>query len=166
MKTISYCLQVVTSGNENSFLPKSSNSLGNSSWPDQPLATDVTNNIIPQQAKVSQSVRCDVCNVDCNTRDVYEKHLLGKKHAKNLQMKSNPTTAMLTASNTINNTSFLNQPSAVAANAELETKRWKLVKSGAAVESVRICTICNVVCNSQEVFNTHMAGKKHAVQVS
>ncbi|POO01957.1 zinc finger protein [Trema orientale] len=155
---------IVTSGNENSLLSTSSNSSGNSSWQHQPLATDGTNNFITQQAKVSQTVRCDVCNVDCNTRDVYEKHLLGKKHSKNLQMKSNPTTALLTGSITINNTSFPNQTSAAAASADLETKRWQLLKSGTAVDSIRVCTICNVVCNSQEVFNTHMAGKKHAVQ--
>ncbi|XP_062116601.1 uncharacterized protein LOC133830607 [Humulus lupulus] len=156
---------IVSSGNENSQLPTISNSLGSSVWlHHQPMETDVTDNSVPQQTKVNQVVRCDVCNVDCNTRDVYEKHLLGKKHAKNLKMKSIPTTAMLTVSNTINNTSVPNKTSAVAASAELETKRWKLVKSGTAVDSVRVCTICNVVCNSQEVFNTHKAGKKHAAQ--
>ena len=159
-------MQILTSGNENSPLPASANFFGNSSWPQQPLATDVTISVIPQQTKASQIVRCDVCSVDCNTRDVYEKHLLGKKHNKNMKMKSNANTAVLTASNTINNTSFLNQTSTVAASAELEMKRWNLVKSGTAVDSVRVCTICNVVCNSLEVFNTHMAGKKHAVQVS
>jgi hypothetical protein len=48
----------------------------------------------------------------------------------------------------------------------LETKKRKLLDGGAVVDSVRFCTICNVACNSQDVFNKHLAGKKHASQVN
>ncbi|XP_058081626.1 uncharacterized protein LOC131229655 [Magnolia sinica] len=48
---------------------------------------------------------------------------------------------------------------------DLETKKRKLMEGGAPVDSVRVCEVCNVACNSQTVFNYHLAGQKHAAQV-
>ncbi|KAL5987649.1 hypothetical protein ACLOJK_035399 [Asimina triloba] len=48
---------------------------------------------------------------------------------------------------------------------DLETKKCKLMEGGAPADSVRVCEICNVACNSQTVFNYHLAGQKHAAQV-
>ena len=48
---------------------------------------------------------------------------------------------------------------------DLETKRRKVLEGGAAAGAVRTCTICNVVCNSQTVFGSHLAGQKHAAMV-
>ena len=154
------------------LLPTSSNSL----WIHQPLTTDATSNA-SQHTNVAPTLRCDVCNVDCSSKDVFEKHLQGKKHNRNLQVRNNPTSASLAISNTVNHISFPNQmgtvdgqvvlgTSTLTAGPELEIKKWKVLKSGTTVDSVRVCTICNVVCNSQDVFNKHMAGKKHAIQVS
>ena len=36
------------------------------------------------------------------------------------------------------------------------------MEGGAAVDAVRTCAICNVVCNSETVFRYHLAGQKHA----
>ncbi|KAL5544576.1 hypothetical protein UlMin_008360 [Ulmus minor] len=155
---------------------KSSNPIWNGIWTHQPLANDGTIGVSMQNQVITQSFHCDACNVDCNSKDHLEKHILGKKHNKNLQMKSNPTSVadtVLTSSNTINNVSLPYQTgsigdqmmcgiSAVPSSEELETKRRKLLSSGTAVDSVRVCTICNVACNSQEVFNKHLAGRKHA----
>lgn len=44
----------------------------------------------------------------------------------------------------------------------LETKRRRVLAGGADAEAVHTCQICNVVCNSAIVFNSHLAGKKHA----
>lgn len=49
---------------------------------------------------------------------------------------------------------------------DLETKRQKVIAGGAPPDSVRICTICNVVCNSDKVFAFHLAGEKHALKVN
>lgn len=84
---------------------------------------------------------------------------------------------ILTISNTVNNISLPCQTGSVsgqvtcgtlgtATTAELEKKRRKLLTGGTAVDSVKTCTICNIVCNSQEVFHKHLAGRKHAAQVS
>lgn len=92
-------------------------------------------------------------------------------------MRFNPASAMLTSSNIIINTSFPNQTSSIggqvtygtptmATSVELEMKKRKILGCGTALDSVRMCTICNVACNSEEVFNKHVAGRKHAAQVS
>ncbi|XP_039034426.1 uncharacterized protein LOC120170536 [Hibiscus syriacus] len=47
---------------------------------------------------------------------------------------------------------------------ELERKKQKLLNSGAAVNSVRMCTICNVACKSFEVFAKHLSGRRHPAQ--
>ncbi|GFZ00404.1 hypothetical protein Acr_14g0000400 [Actinidia rufa] len=44
---------------------------------------------------------------------------------------------------------------------DLEAKRRKIMEGGAA-EAVKLCTVCNVVCNGELVYSYHMAGKKHA----
>lgn len=139
-------------------LPSTSlNSSGDSYATSQPLVNNVTQSI-PTQSKVIQPVRCVVCNIDCNSKDVFQKHISGKKHLRNLQNQHNPSTATLKRScNTINKVSLPSQ--------ELEMKRQKLLNGGAAVDSVRVCTVCNIACNGQEAFNDHLSGKKHAAQV-
>ncbi|KAL1288815.1 hypothetical protein HN51_057283 [Arachis hypogaea] len=102
------------------------------------------------QTKGSKSMRCEVCKIDCNSKDVYEKHIFGKKHKKNMQIIANPMQA-----NVQSQTSVCS-----------EVKKRKLSNGGAPVDSTKICTICNIVCNSQDVYNKHIAGKKHAAQVA
>lgn len=52
-----------------------------------------------------------------------------------------------------------------AAKEDLETKKQKVMEGGAAATAIRVCVICNVVCNSQTVFNYHLTGQKHATMV-
>ncbi|MED6194346.1 hypothetical protein PIB30_027735 [Stylosanthes scabra] len=104
--------------------------------------------LLPAQTKGSKSMRCEVCKIDCNSKDVYEKHISGKKHKKNMQINANPMLA-----NGGNNVGS-------------EVKKRKLSNGGAPVDSAKVCTVCNIVCNSQDVYNKHIAGKKHAAQVA
>ena len=48
---------------------------------------------------------------------------------------------------------------------DFQTKIRKVMTGGATAAAVRVCTICNVVCNSQTVFNYHLTGQKHAAMV-
>ncbi|XVF11839.1 hypothetical protein REPUB_Repub08aG0061800 [Reevesia pubescens] len=151
------------------------NSSTNNDWMNQSLVNNVIGST-PNQSKLIQPVWCEVCNIKCNTQDVYEKHLMGKKHQRNLQAKINPTTAIFPeTSNTTNNLSIVGQTgnvggqmtfgaSVVANVQELERKKQKLLNAGAAVDSVRMCTICNVACNSYDVFTKHLSGRRHAAQ--
>lgn len=48
---------------------------------------------------------------------------------------------------------------------DIDTKRQRLLKAGTAVAEVKVCTLCNAVCNSQIVFDSHLSGKKHVAQL-
>lgn len=125
--------------------------------------SDVTKSI-PNPSKSIQPLRCEVCKIDCNSKDVYEKHVSGKKHQRNMQNQLNPTAATLKKSYS-NNGQMTFGASGVAAAQELEKKKQKLLNGGAAVDSVMVCTVCNIACSGEEMFKKHLYGKKHAAQV-
>lgn len=142
---------------------------------------------VPKKVKVVQSAWCDVCKINCNSNDVYVKHLTGKKHQKNLEQLKTLSNASNAAAS-IGGSSAATTPvigppenpqtnkgksndvpkpyeiatQSQAVKEDLETKRRKIVESGTAARAVRMCAICNVACNSQSVYNSHLAGQKHA----
>ncbi|KAK8265880.1 hypothetical protein V6Z11_D12G205700 [Gossypium hirsutum] len=139
--------------------------------------------------KISQPTWCEVCQINCNSSNVYAKHLSGKKHLKNLQNleKSKNSTCYSSSIDTPIAANLLigavENPAAdgcsgadaqkskkmiarsEAAKEDLETKKQKVMEGGAAATAIRVCVICNVVCNSQTVFNYHLTGQKHATMV-
>ncbi|MBA0834816.1 hypothetical protein Goarm_007141 [Gossypium armourianum] len=139
--------------------------------------------------KISQPTWCEVCQINCNSSNVYAKHLSGKKHLKNLQNleKSKNSTCYSSSTDTPIAANLLigavENPAAdgcggadaqkpkkmiaqsEAAKEDLETKKQKVMEGGAAATAIRVCVICNVVCNSQTVFNYHLTGQKHATIV-
>lgn len=127
--------------------------------------------VIPKTIPANQSVRCQVCNIECDTVQVYEKHLSGKKHAKGLLKlygSAQQSEVMQTSQSIISKCTTSggqNMPGVATKPVNLEVKRQKLLEGGAAVQSVRVCAICNVACNGEIAFADHLAGKKHAVQV-
>ncbi|KAJ4841150.1 hypothetical protein Tsubulata_016910 [Turnera subulata] len=149
---------------------------------------------LQKKTKVVQSAYCEVCKVDCNSKEVFDQHKLGKKHKKNLEKlkvaAAGSTTSVgpnirviqelktAAAGNSIPIIGPQENPQHVttgngkkgkkkasAPAADLETKRRKVVEGGAAVEAVRTCSICNVVCNSETVFRLHINGQKHAAML-
>ncbi|XP_057953318.1 uncharacterized protein LOC131147772 [Malania oleifera] len=125
--------------------------------------------------KIVQSAWCEVCNVDCNTKEVLEQHKVGKKHKKSLEKLNSKRAPAPNASGgsenpTIGSQEKPDKSKSVAAHKsrkaeqaeDLEIKRRKMVASGAAVDAVKVCALCNVVCNSETVFKYHLAGQKHA----
>ncbi|GAB2270072.1 hypothetical protein Dimus_004985 [Dionaea muscipula] len=131
---------------------------------------------IPKTMKVSNAVKCDLCDADCNSIVAYEKHLSGKKHQKRLEAMYAPSvTLSQQTSNAIGNTCTTGQVGAsgegtaipVVPDAEkLGRKAQNLVECGSSMYSLRLCTLCNVVCSSEIVFADHLAGKKHAAQAA
>ncbi|XP_052481259.1 uncharacterized protein LOC105762232 [Gossypium raimondii] len=139
--------------------------------------------------KISQPTWCEVCQINCNSSNVYAKHLSGKKHLKNLQNleKSKNSTCYSSSIDTPIAANLVigavENPAAdgcsgadaqkskkmiarsEAAKEDLETKKQKVIEGGAAATAIRVCVICNVVCNSQTVFNYHLTGQKHATMV-
>ncbi|CAO2818526.1 unnamed protein product [Amaranthus hypochondriacus] len=138
---------------------------------------------------------CAVCKISCTSIDGLNAHLVGKKHQKNFQKLQpsnsqsvtpppniNAATPVPTASplpstdlsiqvegNTIAaetsqpETQQTKKKSKVAK--DVETKKQNVLQCGAAADALRTCTTCNVVCNSDIVFKTHLAGQKHAAMM-
>lgn len=132
-----------------------------------------------KKTKVVQSTWCGVCNVECTSKEVLHQHKLGKRHMKNLEKlhqpmnsqtiagpgaitRDQPTEGRETSTSGTKKRKVLSAPKS---EENLETKKQKIMKSGAAPEAVRMCAICNVVCNSDVVFSYHLAGQKHASQL-
>ncbi|KAJ4973722.1 hypothetical protein NE237_006896 [Protea cynaroides] len=137
-----------------------------------------------KKTKIVQSAWCEICRIDCNSKDVLDQHKMGKKHKKNLEKLEQPrkpaSAPAATATLAEKDTGKKENPAAdkgktvggqqgkkkgapsLESEEDLETKRRKVMEGGAAADAVRVCTICNVVCNSQTVFDYHLAGQKHA----
>ncbi|XP_054800678.1 uncharacterized protein LOC129304874 [Prosopis cineraria] len=155
---------------------------GNGAWKKRPKKP---------KTKVVQSAYCEVCKIDCTSKDVLDQHKLGKKHKKNLEKlkealrppqvpvspaaSSNPVIGpQPAASNPVivpqavgvkSKSGGKGKRKAIETPEDLEKKKKKVLEGGAAAEAVKICTICNVVCNSETVFNYHLAGQKHAAMM-
>ncbi|KAK2969842.1 hypothetical protein RJ640_030151 [Escallonia rubra] len=103
---------------------------------------------------------CEVCSIYCDTKDVLDNHMLGKKHKKNLQLKmylagatpstgATPTTGVPPTMGTT--------PAAASA----EVQNGGLGPTVPAAPMI-FCTICHIACNSPAMFDNHLAGKRHA----
>ncbi|KAG9151348.1 hypothetical protein Leryth_020960 [Lithospermum erythrorhizon] len=140
----------------------------------------------PKTTKVVQSAWCDICHITCDTNDVFELHKQGKKHKKNLEKLRNAAANAATTSSTApglvvtgipmigpqenpnkaSKASKKKKRSKASESLEnLEAKKQKVLEGGAAADSVRTCSVCNVVCNSDTVYSFHLAGQKHAAMV-
>lgn len=133
------------------------------------------------KTKIVQSAYCEICKVDCTSKEVLDQHKLGKKHMKNLEKLKQATDTSLNADAGLNNQVIIgpqenpNKGEAVSGGKsrrkatetkeDLERKRRKVLDGGAVAEAVRTCSICNVVCNSETVYHYHIAGQKHAAMV-
>lgn len=110
-------------------------------------------------------------------------HKQGKKHKKNLEKLQDsitPKPIIKTPSNVIGSTMAPSvvaqcvvpsvQPkkkkiSSAATPEDLEVKKRRVLEAGAAQGEVKVCTVCNVVVNSQKVYEFHIAGQKHQAMV-
>ena len=48
---------------------------------------------------------------------------------------------------------------------DLETRKYKPIKGGVTVDLMRVCSMCNVVRNTDVVFASHFEGVKHTPKV-
>ncbi|MCD7462895.1 hypothetical protein HAX54_049590 [Datura stramonium] len=132
-----------------------------------------------------QPVWCGVCKLEFNSKTVLDQHKLGKRHQRSLdKLKGGSVTTAATSAplvaSVVSDNPFVGlqkKPNKVnsengqdsvekAAVENLETKRQKVLEGGAATDEVRICLACNVVCNSETVFKTHLTGKKHIANIT
>lgn len=151
-----------------------------SNWPNQKSTVQPRGpwKKVPKKTKIAQSAWCEICKIECNTKDVLDKHKLGKKHLKILnKLNSAALVTSISATTHVNpivpSNPFIgpseNPKKGTSGSKkkaetpqELEMKRRKVLEGGAASSAVRTCSFCNVVCNSDTVFRFHLAGQKHA----
>ncbi|KAG1366796.1 zinc finger RNA-binding protein [Cocos nucifera] len=128
--------------------------------------------------KVVQSAYCEVCKIECYTPEVLKTHKQGKKHKKMLKKLQDSITAKPAKAPTTT-VERKETPDADKSKAgggktkkgapataeDLEAKKRRVLEGGAAAEGVKVCGICNVVVNSQKVFEYHIAGQRHTAMV-
>jgi len=132
------------------------------------------------KTKIVQPAFCEVCKIECTSKDVLDQHKLGKKHKKNVEklresltptqvqpsVSSKPLIGPQLPDDKSKSTSGNKSKRKKVETAEdLEKKKMKVLEGGAAASAVKICAICNVVCNSETVYNYHLAGQKHAAML-
>ncbi|KAL5225568.1 hypothetical protein ABZP36_012207 [Zizania latifolia] len=143
-----------------------------------PIPKTVLRKHIKKKPKVVQPLTCEVCKIQCDTQDVLRIHKTGKKHKKNLEKLQDSITPKPVKPSNIAVAANM-APAAVATSVlpavqtkkkkksfaatpeELEVKKRRVLEAGAAQGEVKICTVCNVVVNSQKVYQFHIAGQKH-----
>ncbi|KAL6623037.1 hypothetical protein ACP70R_032916 [Stipagrostis hirtigluma subsp. patula] len=147
-----------------------------------PLPKNVLRKHIKKKPKVVQPATCEVCKIQCDTLEVLMIHKQGKKHKKNLEKLQDSITPkpIKPPSNTIGPNpapaavpnctvpaaqTKKKKSSSAATPEELEVKKRRVLEAGAAQGEVKICTVCNVVVNSQKVYEFHIAGQKHQTMV-
>ena len=147
------------------------------------LKTCTMSNVVKKIPKVVQPVRCEVCKIRCgSTLDCLRTHETGKNHKKNLKKlqdsitpkQENPPNGAVGASTSpaaavANGVMPAIRPkknkSSAATPEDLEVKKRRVLEAGAPQGEVKICTACNVVVNSQKVYEFHIAGHKHKANV-
>ncbi|KAF5807267.1 putative transcription factor C2H2 family [Helianthus annuus] len=112
---------------------------------------------------------CELCGISCNTEEVLNIHLTGKKHRKNLEKSEkligpNPAETTKVIGPLQENGERIGSKrkgKKGGGNDDVETKKQRVLQSGTASDALQICNLCNVVCNSEKAFFTHLAGQKH-----
>ncbi|XP_076954011.1 uncharacterized protein LOC143628260 [Bidens hawaiensis] len=129
--------------------------------------------------------QCELCEITCTSNELLNMHLAGKKHLRKLkesgQIPNTPLTPiasldtrfakpMVTPESDEGKTVNLDgnniNGKRVGSYENVESKRQKILQGGAALNAIRACTLCNVVCNSSTVFDAHLRGQKHAAAMA
>ncbi|XP_050370235.1 uncharacterized protein LOC126788301 [Argentina anserina] len=94
---------------------------------------------------------CDICKIFCDTKLVLDKHKMGKKHQMNLGKMRGKTVPGQTSK----------KKSVSPPDEDLQTKKRRIIEGGVPPQSLRTCSICNVVSISATDFYKHIAGQRH-----
>lgn len=107
------------------------------------------------EAMLVEPVVCKVCQISCTNNDTYTKHTYGKRHRNNLELLSGKSKNISVGPV---------EPSKEVL--EKHKKNKKAIEGRAKAKSDLACRMCNVVCQRQSVFDSHLRGQKHANMLS
>ncbi|KAL0920823.1 hypothetical protein M5K25_009993 [Dendrobium thyrsiflorum] len=123
---------------------------------------------------------CDICRVDCNSLQVLEKHRTGKRHKRTVQLLEriegrSEMVEKLVADDDMKPEQHNESVALPIEGTKVETSNIncdasanpskKKRKRNSAPEQPRVCVLCNAVCNSEAMFQAHLAGKKHSSRI-
>ncbi|CAF4349420.1 unnamed protein product [Rotaria sp. Silwood2] len=121
---------------------------------------------------ITPTVQCDICSVSISGPIVYDSHIKGKKHQAQLKilLTKNPQYKALTYEELC---SIKKQESTVVNN---ESEKLEISLSEQTINEKQNvpplipskklnCNMCNISCNSQQMFDNHIAGKKHQMKI-
>lgn len=134
-----------------------------------------------------QMAWCELCRVECNTLEILEQHKSGKKHQKNVKVQQELERVMAAKASQVQAAEEGSSvpPPAVEntavnggeAQGSGQKRKMRGGGRGGGGKSSRrklneppkpkgghiplICELCNVTCETQLVFQTHLKGKKH-----
>ncbi|CAG7883389.1 unnamed protein product [Brassica rapa] len=110
-----------------------------------------------KEAALVEPVLCNVCQIRCANKDAYNSHTYGKRHRKNLELQTGKSENMSRGP--------VGLPTEVL---EKQKNRKKNASEGSRTKPKGhySCRLCNVVCQSQVVFESHLKGQKHATMMS
>ncbi|CAH8305432.1 unnamed protein product [Eruca vesicaria subsp. sativa] len=107
------------------------------------------------EADVVEPVFCTVCQMSCINKEAYANHIYGKKHRNNLELQSGKFEKV--------------SQGAVLLPKEVLTReenKKKTRRSRTRPNAGYACRLCNVACQSQVVYDSHLKGQKHAAMLS
>ncbi|KAM7534383.1 hypothetical protein Aperf_G00000107596 [Anoplocephala perfoliata] len=106
-----------------------------------------------EEASNPKEVMCVVCNVKCSSAETYNSHLKGKQHAKTVKLQKSRGCEVPD----IRPQSFIKP--ARPSSPVIPEDCIKIFNSGK--DTHYSCRLCNCVCNSVQLKETHVKGKKH-----
>ncbi|KAM0032986.1 putative transcription factor C2H2 family [Helianthus debilis subsp. tardiflorus] len=120
--------------------------------------------------------RCQLCGVNCITRDVLNRHISGKKHQKKLKKTEQqsvsspppvPKTPLLEPMIEEGEIVFFEGSKrktndSLSSDEDADTKRLKMNEEEVACGVVVTCKVCNVGCNGLMAFKTHTGSIEHS----
>ncbi|CAH1422437.1 unnamed protein product [Lactuca virosa] len=137
--------------------PMASNSPANSETGPPQIVNDVVETKI--ESGNSQSIRCEICKVSCNSEEMLREHKEGKKHLKNIQKLS-------VSSPIIQETPPLVADATSDHETDKKKKKEDFLQNVPSVESLFTCTIPDLVCHDRNIDTEHLHGEKQETQVN
>ncbi|OMO52486.1 Zinc finger, U1-type [Corchorus olitorius] len=145
----------------------------------------------PSRRRPPQISWCEFCNVSCTSLTMFEEHKNGKQHKRKMQkteeLKSGIEKTNREETAAKPEMEGTPQPNRAEVGKEKKSIENLLAESvggqeGKSEETLEapkpklgpykrkgaiplMCDLCNARCSSQEVFNSHLSGKKHAARV-
>lgn len=136
-----------------------------------PKKRKVEDAVVKQEPSIGDGVtvvntklnHCEVCNVSCSTKQVYDTHLNGKGHASRLRASKMDLTGSNKSRCDICNVNVAMDQFQAHLNGKNHKKKEKrMAETG---DQKLTCDVCSVTMTDLENFNKHMQGKRHMENV-